>query len=106
MPTDNKRLLLEIEKTIREINRETINPVLPEVVLSDLEPTLRLVARARAAYIKGLVDMAAELGENGMPDLERIKGLRLLRLTFEELVAGAKALEISIERGYLDVQHG
>jgi len=106
MPKDNKRLLIEFEKTMREINRETINPAVPEIKLSDLVPTLKLVAKARADYLKGLVDLAAVVGDEGMPDLDQIKNLRLLRLTYEELVTGAKALETSIERGYLDVQTG
>ena len=44
MPMDNNRLLLEIDKTIREVNREVINPSIPELTLDDLTPVMALVA--------------------------------------------------------------
>jgi hypothetical protein len=38
-----------------------------------------------------------------LPSTEQIKNLRYLRVTYDELVNGAKALEAAIQRGYLDV---
>jgi hypothetical protein len=103
MPNDNNRLLLEIERMIREVNRAEINPNIPELKLSDVDPILRLVARARAAYLKALFDVAARVGD-GMPSTEQLKRLRLLRLTYDELVKGVQAIDTAIERGYLDVE--
>lgn len=99
---DNNRLLLEIDRTIRNLNRETINPEIPELTLRDLEPVLAMVARARAKYLKELLDLSCVV-ENGLPSHEQIHKLSQLRHSFEELINGAKALETAIERGYLDV---
>lgn len=103
MPHDNSRLLLEIEKTIREINCELINPLIPELGLDDIRPVMTAVARARAAYLRELLDLSVTLGD-AVATPEQVKRLRLLRLIYEELVSGAKALETAIQRGYLDVR--
>jgi len=107
MPSDNNRLLLEMDRTIRELNRSCINPAIPELTTEDLAPVMALVARARAAYLKEMFDITAVVGD-GLPSPDQIRQLRNLRLTFEELVAGTQALETAIQRGYLDVQppHG
>ena len=102
MPLDNNRLLLEIDKTIRELNRETINPAIPELALDDLCPVMNLVARSRAAYLKELFAVA-NMAEPGLPSPEQIRQLRRTRETYEEMVSGAQALETAIQRGYLDV---
>ncbi len=101
---DNNRLLLEISSRIRELNRNIINPVIPELTLDDLNPVLKLVARARAAYLKELFDLAGMATEQ-IPSPGQVSHLNNLRTTYEELVTGVQALESAIERGYLDV-HG
>ncbi|MES9957524.1 MAG: hypothetical protein ABW086_10760 [Sedimenticola sp.] len=103
MHKDNNRLLLEIDKTIRELNRDAINPQIPELMLDDLTPVMALVARSRAIYLRELFDVA-NIADEGMPSPDQIRQLRQLREAYEELVAGAQALETAIQRGYLDVQ--
>ena len=103
MPSDKNRLLLEIEKNIKEVNREVINPEIPELKLNDVMPVMRMVARARAAYLKALFELSA-VTDNEMPSPDQIKQLRLLRVIYDELVSGAQALETAIQRGYLDVE--
>jgi len=100
---DNNRLLLEISSRIRELNRRIINPVIPELALDDLSPVLKLVAMARAAYLKELFDLAGIVGDQ-IPSPGQVTQLSHLRSTYEELVTGVQALESAIERGYLDVQ--
>jgi len=102
MSTDNKRLLIEIDKSIREINRSVINPQIQALSVKDLNPVIELVARARSRYLKALFDIAAEVGE-GMPSTDQLKQLRYHRVAFEELRDGVQALEAAIERSYLDV---
>ncbi len=107
MPTgdlDNNRLLLEISNRIRELNRNIINPVIPELTLDDLSPVLSMVARARAEYLNKLFDTAA-VAQDQNPSSEQVSQLNHLRTTYEELVTGVQALESAIERGYIDV-HG
>ena len=96
------RLLLELEQARREINRKTINPEIHELALTDLEPILKMVAEARAAYVKKLFELAAT--GQGSPTVAQIKSLGNLRTAFEEMVAAANALETMIKRGYLDVR--
>lgn len=102
--TDHNRLLLELEKRRREINREIINPRIPELCLDDIQPILRLVAHARMTYLRELFDIA-EMCE-GLPSSEQVQRLREIRETFDELVAAANALETVVQRGYIDVRSG
>ncbi len=100
---DNNRLLLEIDKYIRDINREVINPVLPELCLEDIAPVTRMVAGVRASYLKELFDIAA-IADGEKPSMDQIRRLAELRQNYDELVLAAQALEGAIQRGYLDVK--
>lgn len=98
---DCRRLLLELEQTRKKINREIINPEIKTLSQKELEPIVRMVAHARAAYVEELFSLAARPGGSAEPaDIER---LRELRIAFEEMVTAANALETMIERGYVDV---
>lgn len=96
------RLLLELEGLRREINRGIINPLVPELALDDLKPIINMVARARADYVKALIDLAANVGDEA-PSIEQAKQLRDRRVIFEELVDAMNALETVIQREYMDV---
>lgn len=104
MPKDNNRLLLELSKNLRDINFDVLNPTLPDLTISDLDPVLRLVARARAAYIKEIFDLASVTGEE-LPAPEQVSQLKQLRETFEELLKGAQALETTLQRGYISIEN-
>ncbi|MBA4503429.1 hypothetical protein [Marinobacterium marinum] len=105
MSTDNNRLLLELDRYRREINREIINPHFPEMTLDDLKPVLTMVAHARANYTAALMNLATT-GEGQAPTPEQITTLRQSRETFDELVTAVNALETLISRDYLDVKTG
>jgi hypothetical protein len=100
--TLHNRLLLEISNGIRRINRETINPEIPELTLDGLKPVMQMVADARSRYLQQLFAVSKTAGEEG-PSVDDIKRLKNLRLIYEELSSGARALQTAIERGYLDV---
>ncbi|QGU31620.1 hypothetical protein [Thermochromatium tepidum] len=102
MTTENRRLLIAIDAEIREINRQTINPLFKELKLADLTPVIEMVAKARANYLRTLYDIAHQ-APDGQPSESDIKRLTGLRLVYEELVKGSQALETAIEREYLDV---
>ena len=102
MTTNNSRLLLELQKTIRDLNREIINPEIEELKMVDLEPVIKLVARSRAAYLSEIFKIAKS-AEDKCPTTDQLKRLQHLRVSFEELSKGSQALETAIERGYLDV---
>jgi hypothetical protein len=99
---DVKRLLMQYEQMVRDINRETINPEIPELQLEDLRPVAHMIAKARAKYLKELFNLA-KIAEAHALQAEQIKRLATLRRYYEELVSGSKALEVAIERGYLDI---
>lgn len=103
MPIDNNRLLLELEKYRREINRAIINPQIPELSLEDLKPVLTMVAHARAAYVLELLEIA-NVNTDQAPSRDQIQQLRQCRETYDELVAAANAMETVIQRDYLDVK--
>ncbi|MBV0932425.1 hypothetical protein [Marinobacterium weihaiense] len=102
MSTDNNRLLLELDRQRRDINRDIINPRFPQLSLEDLKPVLTLVAHARAEYVAELLALANE-ADGQMPSPEQVAALRQRRETFDELVAAVNALESVISRDYLDV---
>jgi hypothetical protein len=104
MNQDINRLLMELERSIRTINHEVINPQITELTIDGLRPVLCLVANARARYLKALFDLGASEDESKeRPTEAQFEDLRQLRLEYDELVSGAKALETAIQRGYLDV---
>ncbi|GAA0791330.1 hypothetical protein [Marinobacterium sediminicola] len=105
MSTDNNRLLLELDRYRREINRDIINPRFPELRMEDLKPVLTMVAHARADFVSQLLELA-ESGSGEPPAPEQIATLKRSRETFEELVAAVNALESVISRDYLDVDSG
>ncbi len=103
MGQENNRLLMELERSMRSINRETMNPVIHELTIQGLEPVLRLVARARARYLKALVDLGDLNPEDGLDEGQLVR-LEQLRREYDELSSAARALETAIQRGYLDVE--
>jgi len=103
MRVQNNRLLLELETAMREINQQVINPKIHDVTPDSLKPIMFMVAQSRAAYLGALFELASSMDETTAPKPEQVKKLKLLRLTYEELVSGVQALETAIDRGYLDI---
>ncbi|WP_114418216.1 hypothetical protein [Marinospirillum perlucidum] len=103
MQTMKNRMLIELERIRKDINREVINPLVPELSLADLGPLLTMVANARAQYVKTLLDLAQST-EGEAPQVEQVQALRDQRFIFEELVAATNALETVIQREYMDVK--
>lgn len=99
---DNNRLLLVLEKTVQDINREVINTKFENLTIEDIKPSINLAARARADYLKELFDVASEFPD-ALPPAERIGKLRNHRVRYEELISASQALAAAIQRTYLDV---
>jgi len=99
---ERNRLRLQLDKNIRELNRDVINPKIPAVKMTDLEPILKLVARTRAAYLKELFEVTKAAG-NELPSPAQVSQLAEHRVVYEELLKASQELETAIERGYLDV---
>ncbi|MBB3169268.1 hypothetical protein [Simiduia aestuariiviva] len=107
MAIPTNRLLMEFERLLREANRAAINPILDELTLAKLKPMAELVARARAAYLKRLHDLAVQYeGTEDLPTDAEMTALAELRGRFLDLVEGSKSIETAIQRGYLDVNGG
>lgn len=96
----NKRLLLELDKHRYDVNKEIINAGIEDLNLDKLKPIVEMVAKSRAAYIGELMSMANVEATDKGPNIERLKARRE---EFIELVKATNALEIAIERGYLDI---
>ena len=102
MSQDINRLLMELERHMRSVNREVINPQITELTIDGLDPVLRLVADARARYLRAFFDLGAAVNGEA-PSNDQVAELRRLRTEYEELMTAAKELEQAIQRGYLDV---
>lgn len=98
---DRNRLMLEIDQAIKTINRETLNPEIPEVSMQDLSPIFHLIAKTRTMYLKELFDITKITDD--IPSKDQIERLSKLRIRYDEMVAASQALLTSIERGYLDI---
>jgi hypothetical protein len=105
MPIENKRLLIELERAMKDVNREIINPLLPELNITDLTPIMTMVASARASYLNELCQLSEKFTNGQKLTPELVKNLRFARLIYDELIEASKALDVAIERGYLDVEH-
>ena len=103
MAKDNNRLLMELERSMRAVNREIMNPMIHELTIDGLRPVLRLVAGARARYLKAFVDLSGQNPDEGL-NADQIARLQKLRLEYDELSSAAASLETAIQRGYLDVE--
>ncbi len=103
MDIDSNRLLLELDKRRREINRNIINPAIPEISLEDLNQLLSMVAEVRRDYLCSLLDLTKN-NKGKAPASEGVHVLRQQREMYDELVAAVNALETAIQRGYLDVR--
>ena len=98
---EHRRLLLHFGRHLREINREIINPVIDTLDMDDLEPLMRMVAHARADYLRALFALAEQTGGDASP--QNVKALRQAREVCAELIEAVGALEALIERRYIDV---
>lgn len=87
----------------REINREMINPTLTTVEIDTFLPVVKVCARARAAYIKCLMEIATDDSVD-VCTFDQIEQLKQHRVAYEELVSAANALETVIKRNYVDVK--
>lgn len=103
MNQETNRLLMELERTMRNINREVINPQIEALTVERLKSVLCLVARARARYLRAFFDLGGD-GDEQVPSECQLEDLARLRREYEELLSAAKALEAAIQRGYLDVE--
>lgn len=103
MNQDINRLLMELERKMREVNREVINAEFDALTVDGLRPVLCLVAKARARYLRALFDLGGQTGQD-RASTTQIDQLAELRREFQELSEAAKALETALQRGYLDVQ--
>ena len=100
--TDINRMMLEIDQSIKDINKEVINPEISELSMGDLVPVFNLVAKTRVAYLTELFDIAKLT--NDIPTKDQIERLANLRNSYEEMLSSSQALLTAIERGYLDIQ--
>ena len=98
----NKRLLLELDKHRSDVNKKTINTCIGDLNLDKLRPIVDMVAKSRAAYACELMTLSMNQTDAG-PSAEQIEQLRDRRLEFSELVKATNALEVIIERGYVDI---
>ncbi|MBB1125053.1 hypothetical protein [Thiospirillum jenense] len=104
MPNENRRLLLEIDAAMREINRKTINPMVRDLAFADLRIIIEMVAKARADYLHTFFELAMRL-QGQVPSVAEIDTLASMRRRYEELMLATQALETAIDREYVDVRH-
>lgn len=101
-PNAHNRFLMELDLARREINRKVLSPNIQSIGVEEMKPTMRAVAHARAAYITAFMSVADSA--NPEPTPEMIATLKQRREAFDELRLAANALELVIQRDYIDVK--
>lgn len=101
--SDSTRLLLEVEKIRRDVNRDIVNEGIPELHVEDIRPIEEMIATARRDYLHELFELA-KLAP-ALPTHEQIQSLSRKRQCHDELREAIDVLETVIDRGYLDVAH-
>ncbi|MBF0265580.1 MAG: hypothetical protein HQL46_09935 [Gammaproteobacteria bacterium] len=101
---DKKRLLMEIERLIRDTNRTTLNPLFPEFSPAHLEPSTQMIADARAEYLLEFSRITQLSLEGQHIGIDEVRVLRDKRMIYDELIAASQALDTAIKRGYLDIE--
>ena len=91
-----------LEESIRQANREVIDPTMPPLNVQSVLPVAVMVAKLRGRYLKAVFEMV-EHKKDGLPTEEQINTLREHREAFEEVMAASQALEHAISRGYLEL---
>lgn len=102
---NTKRLILEFEHRLRQVNRDRINPEIQDLSIDGLMPVIDLVARCRASYLKKLFELSDKYHDSDdFPTSEELKHLKAYRNRYMEVADGSKSLEASIQRGYLTLK--
>lgn len=102
MDREKNRILLTLDRHRQLINRERINREIQLLDMESIHPVVSMVADVRAAYIKALFEIASQ--REGLPAPQQIDKLAQLRRSYSEVVDAANAMEVAIERGYMDVK--
>jgi hypothetical protein len=97
-----RRFLHDIERHIREVNRELIHTQIPEVTQERFTDFARMVAHLRAEYLSAALHLVNEQG-SGQVRPAHLAALRHHRKAFEEARGAFEALQRALERGYLDL---
>ena len=74
MSQEINRMLLELERSMRSINREVINPEIKELTIDGLRPLIRLIAQARARYLRALFELG-DKNSGQTPDARQLEEL-------------------------------
>lgn len=98
----NKRLLLELDKHRRDVNKKVISSNVDDLNIDKLKPVVDMVANSRASYIGALMKLSNSKSDSS-PTIREMDELKEKRKEFEELVAATNALEVAIEREYVDI---
>lgn len=96
------RFMMGMEHVLREINHEIISPAIPDMSVENAVPLMITVARLRADYLKYAFKLSEDRTKQH-PTAEEIAKLKLLRETYQEMLAAARELEHCIDRGYIDL---
>ena len=82
-------MLLELERSMRSINREVINPEIKELTIDGLRPLIRLIAQARARYLRALFELG-DKNSGQTPDARQLEELGRLRHALYEAERGIR----------------
>lgn len=101
-PRTKNRFMMEMGHVIREVNHKVITAAIPELSIDAVMPLVMTVAERRAEYLSFALELSKDMSERH-PSVSELQRLKLLRETYEEIVAAAKELEHCVDRGYIDL---
>ena len=105
MSTDEavaRRLHLELELTIREVNQELISASTGPISRTAFTNVVRMVASLRGRYLQCVLKLGED-SRDGRIDTDAALELKPLREAYTEAVEAFAALEHALQRGYVSL---
>lgn len=99
---DIQRFFQELEQGMRDINREHIHALIPEITRKTVLSLEVSVARLRARYLAAACALDPD-AKGDHPDPVDVQKLRDRREAYEEVRKAHEALLYAVERRYVDV---
>ena len=97
-----RRLHLELEVTIRDVNSELISVSTGAISRSGFTNVARMVACLRGRYLQCVLKLGEE-SFDGHTSADAVLELRPLREAYTEAMEGFAALEHALQRGYVSL---
>ncbi len=101
-PANARQYLFQLNAAAQHMARYRAREALAGVHAGEIEQVVRAVARLRARYLAGILDLGAI--SRGLPTGAEVAQLRQTRESYDEMTAGLDALKSAIDSGEVTME--